>query len=48
MRIWWKGVAFVHKDRAALDLLSDLLSGRTGRLYKGLVLGRQVANDVSA
>jgi len=48
VRIWWKGVAFVHKDRAVVDLLTDLLSGRTGRLYKGLVLGRQIANDVSA
>ena len=48
VRVWWKGVSFVHKDRAAVDLLTDLLSGRTGRLYKGLVLGRQVASDVSA
>ena len=39
---------FVHKDRTALDLLTDVLSGRTGRLYKGLVLGRQVANEVAA
>jgi predicted Zn-dependent peptidase len=48
VRVWWKGVAFTHKDRSALDLLTDVLSGRTGRLYKGLVLGRQVANEVSA
>ncbi len=48
VRAFWKAVPFVHKDQAALDLLSDLLSGRTGRLYKGLVLGRQVANDASA
>ncbi len=48
VRIWWKGVPFVHKDAAALDLLTDILEGRTGRLYKGLVLGRQVANGVSA
>jgi predicted Zn-dependent peptidase len=48
VRIWWKGVAFTHQDRSALDLLTDVLSGRTGRLYKGLVLGRQVANEVSA
>jgi predicted Zn-dependent peptidase len=48
VRIWWKGVAFTHKDRSALDLLTDVLSGRTGRLYKGLVLGKQVANEVSA
>jgi predicted Zn-dependent peptidase len=48
VRIWWKGVPFLHRDTPALDLLSDVLSGRTGRLYKGLVLGRQVANASSA
>ncbi len=48
VRIWWHGVPFVHKDAPALDLLSDVLSGRTGRLYKGLVLGRQVANEANA
>ncbi len=48
VRVWWHGVTFVHKDQAALDLLSDILSGRTGRLYKGLVRGREVANEVSA
>jgi predicted Zn-dependent peptidase len=48
VRTWWKTVPFLHKDTPALDLLSDVLSGRTGRLYKGLVLGRQVANQSSA
>jgi predicted Zn-dependent peptidase len=48
VRIWWKTVAALHKDTPALDLLSDILTGRTGRLYKGLVLGRQVANASSA
>jgi predicted Zn-dependent peptidase len=48
VRIWWQGVPFVHKDFGALDLLTDILEGRTGRLYKGLVLGRQVANEASA
>jgi predicted Zn-dependent peptidase len=48
VRVWWHAVPFVHKDVAALDLLSDVLTGRTGRLYKGLVQGRQVANEVSA
>ena len=46
--VGWPGVPFAHKDRTALDLLADVLSGRTGRLYKGLVVGRQVANEVSA
>jgi predicted Zn-dependent peptidase len=48
VRMWWHGVGFQHKDRTVLDLLSDVLSGRTGRLYKGLVLGRQVANEAGA
>ena len=41
-------VPFVHKDRTVVDLVSDVLTGRTGRLYKGLVTGRQVANETSA
>jgi predicted Zn-dependent peptidase len=45
VRVWWHGTAFVHKDRTALDLLTDVMSGRTGRLYKGMVLGKQVANE---
>jgi len=48
VRLWWHAVPFVHKDRTPLDLLSDLMSGRTGRLYKGLVQGRQLANEASA
>jgi predicted Zn-dependent peptidase len=48
VRIWYRAVPFVHKDRTVFDLLSDILSGRTGRLYKGLVLGRQVANTAFA
>jgi len=48
VRVWWHAAPFVHRDRTPLDLLSDLLTGRTGRLYKGLVLGRQIANEVEA
>jgi predicted Zn-dependent peptidase len=48
VRIWWHGVAFPNKDRSVLDLVSDVMSGRTGRLYKGLVTGRQIANETSA
>jgi predicted Zn-dependent peptidase len=47
VRIWYHSVPFVHKDRTVADLLSDILSGRTGRLYKGLVQGRAVANEAS-
>jgi predicted Zn-dependent peptidase len=48
VRIWWHAPPFVHKDRPALELLADILSGRTGRLFKGLVLSRKVANQASA
>lgn len=41
-------VADGHKDESALLLLADLLNGRTGRLYKSLVLEEGVANDASA
>ncbi|MBN8249514.1 MAG: insulinase family protein [Verrucomicrobia bacterium] len=46
--ILWKTVAFRHKDSYPLDVLQLLLSGRTGRLYKGLVLGSEVATDTYA
>lgn len=46
--ILWRTVAFGHKDTYALEVLEQLLNGRTGRLYKGLVLGRQVATDAGA
>lgn len=46
--ILWHTVGFGHKDSYPLDVLSELLSTRTGRLYKGLVLGRKVATQVSA
>ena len=46
--IWWHGVPFQHADSYALDVLSQLLSTRTGRLFKALVLGKQVATDSTA
>ncbi|HTI73047.1 MAG TPA: pitrilysin family protein [Candidatus Limnocylindria bacterium] len=46
--IQWHSVGFGHKDSYVLEVVQQLLNGRTGRLYKGLVLGRQVASDVSA
>jgi predicted Zn-dependent peptidase len=41
-------VAHGHKDEPALDVLADLMNGRTGRLYKSLMLEQQVANNASA
>ncbi len=46
--IWWHTVPFEHKDAYVLDVFGELLSTRTGRLYKGLVLGSRVATQVSA
>jgi predicted Zn-dependent peptidase len=46
--IVWHTVPFGHRDAYALNILAQLLSTRTGRLYKGLVLGKEVATEVSA
>ena len=43
----WHTVPFGHKDSYALRVLAQVLSSRTGRLYKGLVL-TQVATDTYA
>ncbi|MBM3844976.1 MAG: insulinase family protein [Verrucomicrobia bacterium] len=44
--IYWHTVPFQHKDSYALQVLSQILSTRTGRLYKKLVMGSQVATEV--
>ncbi len=46
--ISWMTVSAGHRDTYALNILSQILSTRTGRLYKGLVLGKQVATEVQA
>lgn len=46
--ILWHTVPFAHKDSYALEILGEILSTRTGRLYKDLVLGSGVATDVYA
>lgn len=46
--ILWHSTPFGHRDAYTLDILARILSTRTGRLYKGLVLGSQVATDVYA
>ena len=48
VEIQWRTVAFQHRDSYALEVLQQLLNGRTGRLYKGLVRGREVATEVFA
>ena len=46
--IMWHTVPFGHKDSYALQILGEILSTRTGRLYKNLVLGSGVATSVNA
>ncbi|MDL2717743.1 MAG: pitrilysin family protein [Acidobacteriota bacterium] len=45
----WHTVAFQNKDAYALQVLAQLLNGRTGRLYKAMVVGDgAVATNVTA
>ena len=45
----WHTVPFQHKDSYALAVLAELLNGRTGRLYKSMVLPADaVATQASA
>ena len=46
--ILWHTVAFQHRDSYPLEILAQILSTRTGRLYKGLVLGNGVATETYA
>jgi len=41
-------VPFRHKDSYALDVLSAVLNGRTGRLYKSMVEGKEIASSAGA
>jgi predicted Zn-dependent peptidase len=46
--IQWHTVAFGHPDSYPLRILAELLSTRTGRLHKSLVLGNKVATETYA
>lgn len=46
--ILWHTVPFQHPDSYALEVVAQILSERTGRLYKGLVLGSKVATSAFA
>ena len=41
-------VPFNHADSFALDVLAEILNGRTGRLYKSMVEGAEIASSASA
>lgn len=46
--IYWHTVPFKHRDAYPLTVLAQILSTRTGRLYKQLVLGSEVATEMMA
>ena len=47
--VQWHTTAFQHKDSYPLQVLAQILNGRTGRLFKGMVLPADaVATQVSA
>ncbi|HEV2859458.1 MAG TPA: pitrilysin family protein [Pyrinomonadaceae bacterium] len=48
VRVRYHTVADGHPDDFALSVLDSILSGRTGRLYKSLVLQQEVANSATA
>jgi predicted Zn-dependent peptidase len=48
IEVRYRAVAVGHPDGPALDLLADLLNGRTGRLYRSLVEDAQVAASARA
>ena len=48
VEVHWHTVPFGHRDSYALNLLAQLLSTRTGRFYKGLVLGSKLATEAQA
>jgi len=41
-------VPFTHDDSYALEMFTEVLNGRTGRLYKNLVEGKEIASSASA
>ena len=48
VKIRYHTVADSHTDEPALLLLGSILSGRTGRLYKSLVLEQEISNNAYA
>ncbi len=46
--ILWHTVPFGHRDSYPLSVLAQILSTRTGRLFKGLVLGSEIATETWA
>ncbi len=48
IQVLYPSVPFAHPDTAALEVLTGVLNGRTGRLYKSLVEGQRLAISAAA
>jgi predicted Zn-dependent peptidase len=48
LEIRYHTVPFNHEDSFALDMLSEILNGRTGRLYKAMIEGKEIASSAAA
>lgn len=48
IEVRYRAVAAGHPDGPALDLLADILNGRTGRLYQSLVEDKKIAASARA
>ena len=48
VEIRYHTVPFVHRDSYALDVLTAVLNDRTGRLYKAMVEGSEIASSASS
>lgn len=48
VKIRYHAVPWNHKDSFALEMLSNIMNGRTGRLYKSMVEGEEIATSASA
>lgn len=48
VQVAYQTVPFMHKDSYALEVLAGLMNGRTGRLYKQLVLEDGIAASASS
>ena len=48
VEVLYHAVPFGHQDMYALEIMSAVLNGKTGRLYKAMVEGKEIATSASA
>jgi predicted Zn-dependent peptidase len=47
VEVRYHGVPFMHKDAYPLEVMGSVLNGKTGRLYKSMVEGEEIANSAN-